>query len=163
MDIIDYIKLLYRANEIAKEAVDSGNNPFGALLIDEDGNILLEQGNEERNLGDATAHAERLLASKASTCYPKDKLWKCTLITTCEPCCMCMGAIYWANIGKVVYGVSEKQLLELTGSDEKNPTFDLNCRKVVNAGQKDIEIIGPINDELLIEEIVSLHKDFWNK
>lgn len=159
---MDYAKYLRMANEVAKEAVANGNNPFGAVLVDENGEVIMSQGNAEKDLGDATAHAERYLTSRTSQVFSKEKLWKCTLVTTCEPCCMCMGAIYWANIGHVVYGVSEKQLLELTGSDEKNPTFDLDCRTVVAAGQKDIEIVGPIDDPKLIEEIVELHRGFWN-
>ena len=49
---------------------------------------------------------------------------------------MCAGAIYWANIGRVVYGMTERRLLELTGSNEQNPTFDLPCREVFSRGQK---------------------------
>lgn len=157
---IEYLRI---ANEVAKESVKSGANPFGAILVDEDGTVLMRQGNAEKELNDATAHAERTLASRASQTYSKEKLWKCTLYTTFEPCCMCMGAIYWANIGHVVYGLSEKQLLELTGSDEKNPTFDLDCRTIVAAGQKDIEVVGPFDDPVLKEEIAALHRGFWNK
>ena len=57
---------------------------------------------------------------------------------------MCAGAIYWANIGRVVYGMTERRLLELTGSNEQNPTFDLPCREVFARGQKDIKVIGPV-------------------
>lgn len=54
---------------------------------------------------------------------------------------MCAGAIYWANIGRVVYGMTERRLLELTGSNEQNPTFDLPCRNVFACGQKEIEVV----------------------
>lgn len=57
---------------------------------------------------------------------------------------MCAGAIYWANIGRVVYGMTERRLLELTGSHEQNPTFDLPCREVFARGQKDIQVSGPV-------------------
>ena len=157
-----HIKYLRIANEAAKKSVESGANPFGAILVDEHGEVLMTQGNAEKELHDATAHAERTLASRASQTYSKDKLWKCTLYTTCEPCCMCMGAIYWANIGHVVYGLSETQLLEMTGSDEKNPTFNLDCRTIVAAGQKEIEVVGPVDDPALVEEITALHRGFWN-
>ena len=46
---------------------------------------------------------------------------------------MCAGAIYWANIGRVVYGMTERRLLQLTGSNEQNPTFDLPCREALCA------------------------------
>lgn len=58
---------------------------------------------------------------------------------------MCAGAIYWANIGRVVYGMTERRLLELTGSNEQNPTFDLPCRNVFACGQKEIEDVGPFS------------------
>ena len=73
---------------------------------------------------------------------------------------MCAGAIYWGNVGRVVYGVTEKRLLELTGDNEQNPTFNLPCRTVFAAGQKDIEVIGPFRD--IEDEVVEVHKGFWN-
>lgn len=155
---IDYLR---RANEVAQQAMDAGNNPFGALLADDEtGEILLEQGNAEHDTGDATAHAEMVLASRASRAIDRRRLRHCTLYTTCEPCPMCTGAIYWANIGRIVYGVSEQRLLELTGSDEKNPTFSMGAAKVIAAGQKEIGLEGPFPE--LEEEISQLHQGFWD-
>lgn len=151
---------LLRCVEISKNARKHGNTPFGALLIDEDGNILLEQENIEITKKDCAGHAETTLARRASHLYSKDFLWKCTLYTTAEPCAMCSGAIYWANIGKVVYGMTEKRLLELTGSNEQNPTFDLPCRTVFSAGQKEIEVIGPIPE--VEEEAAKVHEGYWD-
>ena len=158
---MDYIKYLRAANEIAKKAVETGNTPFGAVLVDENGEILMEQGNAAFELHDETSHAERMLATRASQTFDKEKLWKCTLVTTVEPCPMCTGAIYWANIGKIVYGMSEKRLLEMTGADDKNPTFDMGAEKVIAAGQKEIKVIGPFQE--VEEEIAELHKKFWRK
>ena len=100
------------------------------------------------------------LAARASHAYSRDFLWGCTLYTTAEPCAMCAGAIYWANIGRVVYGMTEKRLLELTGSDEQNPTFDLPCREVFARGQKNIQVIGPI--AAVEEEAAQVHIGYWN-
>ncbi|MBP5162186.1 MAG: nucleoside deaminase [Spirochaetales bacterium] len=158
---MDHIKYLLAANEVARKARENGNTPFGAVLVDENGNIVMEQGNAERDLHDATAHAERMLASRASQAFSKDFLAKCTLYTTFEPCCMCTGAIYWANIGRIVYGLTEKKLLELTGSDEKNPTFDISCRTILAAGQKDIEVLGPFEE--IASAVEEVHAGFWNK
>ena len=157
---MDHLKYLLAANEVAKKARENGNTPFGAVLVDDKGNIIMEQGNAEGDLHDATAHAERMLASRASQKYSKDFLWKCTLYTTFEPCCMCTGAIYWSNIGKIVYGLTEKRLLELTGSDEKNPTFNISCRTILAAGQKNIEVSGPFEE--IAAAVVEVHKGFWN-
>ena len=156
-----YEECLRLANAMAKKARQSGNTPFGAVLVDAGGVVLMEQGNEEGDLGDATAHAEMRLASRASRAFSKEKLWGCTLYTTCEPCPMCTGGIYWANIGRIVYGVSEKRLLELTGSDDKNPTFSMGAAAVIKAGQKPIELIGPVAN--VEAEIVEVHAGFWNK
>lgn len=155
-----HIEYLRKANEVAKRACGSGNTPFGAILVDADGKVLMEQGNAEHDLHDATAHAERVLASRASAAFDKKALWDCTLYTTCEPCPMCTGAIYWANIGHIVFGISETKLLEMTGSDDKNPTFNMGADKVIAAGQKDIECLGPFAE--VEEEIAAVHKGFWN-
>ena len=90
----------------------------------------------------------------------REFLWDCTLYTTAEPCAMCAGAIYWANIGRVVYGMTERRLLELTGSNEQNPTFDLPCREVFARGQKDIKVIGPV--EAVEVEAAKVHEGYWN-
>ena len=103
---MNHITYLLKANDIARKARANGNTPFGAVLVDSDGNVIMEQGNAEGDLHDATAHAERMLASRASQKYSKEFLWGCTLYTTFEPCCMCTGAIYWSNIGKIVYGLT---------------------------------------------------------
>lgn len=155
---IDYLRC---ANDAAKRARAAGNTPFGAVLVSPEGTVLLEQGNEEKKLGDATAHAEMLLASRASRTFSKDVLKDCTLYTTCEPCPMCTGAIYWSNIGHIVYGISEKRLLELTGSDEKNPTFSMGAEQVIRAGQKAITLEGPITE--MEPEITEVHRGFWSK
>lgn len=161
MDNINHIKYLKEALEVSKVSKEKGNTPFGAVLVDAAGKVVLRQGNAEGDSHDATAHAELTLASRASRMFDKKYLWECTLYTTVEPCPMCTGGIYWANIGTIVYGVSEKKLLELTGSDEKNPTFDMGAEKVIAAGQKDIRVIGPIPE--MEEEIVEVHKGFWGK
>ena len=151
---------LLAGNEVARKARAEGNTPFGAVLVDENGNIVMEQGNAERDLHDATAHAERMLASRASQTFSKDFLWKCTLYTTFEPCCMCTGAIYWANIGRIVYGLTEERLLQMTGADEKNPTFNISCRTIIAAGQKPIEILGPFPE--IADAVEEVHRGFWN-
>lgn len=150
---------LERAIEVSKEARESGNTPFGAILVDKEGNIIMEQGNIEITAKKCTGHAEASLAERASHEYSKEFLWDCTLYTTAEPCCMCAGAIYWANIGTVAYAMTEKRLLELTGSDEQNPTFDLPCRDVFSKGQKNITVIGPFPE--LEAKAAKVHEGYW--
>ena len=154
-------ELLRRCAEVAHKAMEDGNHPFGALLADGDGNILLEQGNAFTEGGSAY-HAETLLVLRAAKEYSPEFLSKCTLYTNFEPCCMCTGALYWANVRRLVFGATEKQLLEYTGSNDENPTFSLPSREVVKYGQKDITILGPTDDTDLIKEIVKDHIGFWD-
>lgn len=152
--------LLRRSFDVAKRARDAGDHPFGSLLVGPDGTVLKEQGNGFSSEGrDRTAHAERLLASWAARTFPLDHLARCTLYTSAEPCAMCAGAIYWAGIGRVVYGQSEAGLKRQTGSHEENPTLDLPCRTVFAAGQRPTEVIGP----LLEDEAAQLQADFWSQ
>ena len=100
---------LKRAIELSVKSRESGNTPFAALLVDKDGNIIMEQMNNEITEHKCTGHAETQLVERASHAYSKEFLWDCTLYTTAEPCAMCSGAIYWGNIGHVVYAMTEKR------------------------------------------------------
>ncbi len=81
------------------------------------------------------------------------------MVTTVEPCAMCAGTQYWANIGTLVYGMSERRLLDLTGNHAENLTMDLPSRTVLMAGQKAVQIIGPVPEVEV--EIAALHVNFW--
>jgi tRNA(Arg) A34 adenosine deaminase TadA len=155
----NHTSYLQRAVEISRNARTHGNTPFGALLAGPDGEILMEQENVEITQSLCTGHAETALAARASQIYSKEFLWDCTLYTTVEPCVMCAGAIYWANIGSIVYGMSEEKLHQLTGSDPQNPTFSLPCRDVVARGQKPIKVVGPFPE--LEEAIIQVHAGYW--
>lgn len=155
---LDHEAFLRLAFNVARRAREGGDHPFGSILVASDGTVLMEQGNGYTAEGrDMTAHAERLLATRASKAHPPDFLAGCTLYTSAEPCAMCAGAIYWAGIGRVVFGQSERDLKLQTGAHAENPTLDLPCRTVFAAGQRDIEVIGP----LLAEESAALQVDFW--
>ena len=149
------IAMLERAQALAQRAMDAGHHPFGALLIAADHEtVLMEQGNV-----DSVNHAEAVLAREASRRFSPAELWGCTLVTTVEPCAMCAGTQYWANIGRVVYGMEERSLLELTGKHAENPTLDLPCRDVFSRGQKNVQVIGPV--AAMAEPIAALHRRFW--
>jgi tRNA(Arg) A34 adenosine deaminase TadA len=161
MNIEDDIFFLREANKEAKQARAKGNTPFGAILVGPEQEVLLRQGNIEITEKDCTGHAETALVRKASKIYSKEFLWRCSLYSTFEPCAMCCGAIYWGNIGRLVYGTTEKKLLELTGDDDQNPTFDLPCRDILDKGQKKIKVVGPFPE--FEAESVEPHLGFWNK
>ena len=149
------LRHLRRANEVDLRAASMGRHPFGALLVAPDGEtVLAEQGNI-----DTVNHAESTLARTAADNWPGEYLARCTLVTTFEPCAMCTGTLYWANIGRVVYGASEEALLALTGNHEENPTLSLPCREVIARGQKAIEVIGPLPE--MEAELLAPHRNFW--
>ncbi|HEY1721137.1 MAG TPA: nucleoside deaminase [Magnetospirillaceae bacterium] len=147
---------LRHAIELARRSRANGNHPFAATLVGPDGALLMEQENGA-DTGDRTAHAERALMSRASKAYSADFLAGCTMYASAEPCAMCAGASYWAGIGRVVYGLSEKDLKALIGPHPENLTMDLPSRIVFEAGQRPIEVIGP----LLQTESRAVHDGFW--
>jgi tRNA(Arg) A34 adenosine deaminase TadA len=150
------IRLIRASIEIARKARNRGNHPFGALLVDEAGNIVLEAENTVVTEQDCTGHAETNLMRKASSKYDSDFLAKCTIYTSTEPCPMCTGAIFWANVRRVVYGLSEESLYEMIDWDSEDILY-LPCRELFQKGQKSIEVVGPI----LEDEAREVHLGFW--
>lgn len=149
------IAALYRADAVAQRAMAMGRHPFGALLVAPDGEtVLAEQGNI-----DTVNHAESTLARHAAASWPGAYLAQCTLVTTFEPCAMCAGTVYWAGIGRVVYGAEETDLLALTGNHPENPTLSLPCRAVFARGQRPVEVIGPVPEAA--PAMIETHRGFW--
>ncbi len=93
---------------------------------------------------------------QASQKYDKEFLAGCSLYTSTEPCPMCSGAIFWGNVRRVVYGLSENRLYELVG-EKSEEVLLLSCRNVFETGKKPVEVIGP----LLEEEAIKVHEGFW--
>lgn len=152
------LMFLRRAIELARKARSEGRHPFGALVVNEPGETVVEGlNNAVRPKGDPTQHAETVACSAAAKLLGEAELAKCTLYTSTEPCAMCAGAIYWTGIGRVVFGLSETGLMKYTGSHEENPTLDLPCREVFGRGQKKIAVEGP----LIEEEAGVVHEGFW--
>ena len=152
-------EFLRRSFDVARRAMTHGNHPFGAILVDENRKVLIETENGYMPAHDGTAHAERLLATQACRTLNVDVLRTATLYSSAEPCAMCAGAIYWAGIGRVVYGLSEHRLRAVTGNHPENPTLDMPCREVFKCGQRATEVVGP----LLEDEAEALHAGVWDK
>jgi tRNA(adenine34) deaminase len=149
------INLLRLAIDVARRAREKGNHPFGAVLTDEQGTVLLEAENTVNTAHDCTGHAELNLMRAASRQYSFDELSRCTLYTSTEPCPMCSGSIFWGGVGRIVYALSEDGLYAMTGdSPHKLP---VGCREVLAHGGRPIEILGPA----LEEEVRSVHAGFW--
>lgn len=151
------LRHLRRAQEVALRSVDLGHHPFGAILVGPDQEtVLLEQGNVS-----TVNHAESVLARTADLNFTPGYLWDCTLYTTVEPCAMCAATQYWANIGRLVYGMDERRLQDLTADSAENPTLDVPARYIYAHGRKAIEVIGPIPE--IEGEIAELHRRFWRR
>jgi tRNA(Arg) A34 adenosine deaminase TadA len=150
-------KIMMSAIEVAWKARNRGNHPFGAILVSEDGEILLSAENTVVTGKDKTGHAEINLVRAASKAFSPDFLARCSIYTSTEPCPMCAGAIYWGNMRRVVYGLSERRLRELVGIDHEE-VIRLPCRELFNRGNKSIQVVGPI----LEEEALEVHTNFWS-
>lgn len=94
---------MLRAIELSKESVKNGGGPFGAVIV-KDGEIIAESANSVTKDNDPTAHAEvntiRLACKNLNTFV----LSGCEIYSSCEPCPMCLGAIYWARLDKLYFG-----------------------------------------------------------
>jgi tRNA(Arg) A34 adenosine deaminase TadA len=148
---------LLQAVAVAADSRAHGNHPFGALLVDHDGRVLLTAENTVLTGSDATGHAETNLVRQATAAYSPDALAQATLYASTEPCAMCAGAIYWSGIGAVVYALAETELYELTGDDPSNPTLLLPCRTVFAAGRREVTVAGPFD----LEQARDVHAGFW--
>jgi tRNA(Arg) A34 adenosine deaminase TadA len=153
-------RFLRQSFGIAAQARAAGNHPFGALLVDARGQLVEVAQNTVVTGHDPTGHAETNLVRLAGAAQAERgvDLAGCTLYTSTEPCAMCAGAIHWAGIGRMVYGLSEKGLLEIVGpANDQIPTLDLPSRQVLAAGSRSIVVDGPF----LEDEARVVHDGFW--
>src|ERR1700722_3261647 len=115
------LTFLRQAIDLARAAREHGAHPFGALIVDATGQILVTaRNNAVPPKGDPTQHAERLACSLVGRQFTPAPPATATLYTSTEPCAMCSGAIYWTGIGRVVYALSEKGLYNLIDPAEEN-------------------------------------------
>jgi len=144
----DYIDRCY---VLAEQAVEHGNHPFGALLV-VDGEIVLEAQNTVLSDKDLTCHAELNLVRAAGHQFDRETINRATLYTSTEPCAMCAGAIYWAGLARLVFGVSGAVLGQIAGE-----SFVWSSAELFDRGNQKIEVIGPINAITGRK----LHQVFW--
>ncbi|MFD5731209.1 nucleoside deaminase [Streptomyces sioyaensis] len=148
---------LLAAIDLAASARQHGNHPFGALLTDATGSVLLTAENTVITEHDVTCHAETNLVRQASPTLTPDQLAEARLYTSTEPCAMCSGAIYWSGIRRVVYALAATDLNVLAGADPDEPQLDLPCRQIFAAGGNTVEVSGPY----LYEEAAAVHLGYW--
>lgn len=144
-------RLIRHAIELARQARDAGNHPFGALLA-LDGAVVLTAQNTVNTDRDPTAHAETNLVAAAIRRLSRDELRRSVLYTSCEPCAMCAGTIYWAGIRTLVYGLAAVDLATLTRRD-----FVVPCAELFARARDPVAITGP----LLPDEAREVHLGYW--
>ena len=138
-------ELMRRAIKLSEQSVRSGGGPFGAVIA-KDGNIIAEGNNRVTLNIDPTAHAEVSAIRNACQQSKTFDLSGCEIYTSCEPCPMCLGAIYWAHIDKIYYGCDRKDArnigfdddfiydeIPLKPEDRKKPSEELLRNEALNA------------------------------
>jgi tRNA(Arg) A34 adenosine deaminase TadA len=144
-DALDHERFIRAAIQEAASAKEQGNPPFGAVLVASDGTVMGRAGNTEGHTGDCTGHAETNLVRTASQRYDHESLRRATLYASTEPCAMCAGAIFWARIGRVVFGLRAERHYEMKG--ESGRQLRLACREVLDRGNHEVEVIGPVLED----------------
>jgi tRNA(Arg) A34 adenosine deaminase TadA len=144
-------RLVRQAIELARQARQAGNHPFGALLA-LDGNVVLTGQNTIATDRDPTAHAESNLVSEAIRRLTPDQIRRSVLYSSCEPCAMCVGKMYWAGIRSIVYALPSEQLAALAARD-----FVIPCRELLSRSRDVVQIVGP----MLVDEAREVHLGFW--
>ncbi len=140
------------AFRLASAARARGDEPFGALLVNND-TVVAAARNAIITTGDVTQHAELRLISKASHDLDESTRTAATLFTSTEPCAMCAGAIYWAGIARIVFGFPAVSLEEMTGGTG----LRMPSRTVLGNASRSISIEGP----LLEAEARTVHDGYW--
>lgn len=139
-------RLLRAAIALSAQARAAGNQPYGALLADAQGRVLLEAGNTQVTDHDCTGHAELNLMRETSRRFAPAELSTCTVYASGEPCPMCAGAIYWGGVRRVVFSLSIESMTVLGGTDADE--LALHCRDVLARGTHRVEVLGPaLEDE----------------
>ena len=149
--LITHDEFVRQAIALASQARAAGNHPFGALLT-LDGQVVLTATNSVITEGDPTAHAETNLVAAAIRQLSPDEIGRAVLYTSCEPCAMCVGKMYWAGIRAVVYGLSSQELAVLAG-----PDFLVPCRDLFQRAIEPVAVIGPV----LTDEARAVHEGYW--
>lgn len=147
------LKHLERCVELAKNALEKGDEPFGSVLVSADGEVLFEDHNHVSG-GDHTQHPEFAIARWAANNMSPEERSKSTVYTSGEHCPMCAAAHGWVGLGRIVYASSSEQLVQwLTElGAPQSPVRNLPIQDVV----RDTKVDGPVPE--LAEKVYELHR-----
>ncbi|MEO1514104.1 MAG: nucleoside deaminase [Bacteroidota bacterium] len=130
-----------QVNELALQSAQKGFAPFAALLV-KDGKVVAASLDKCIQYSDPTSHAELILISEFCREHQLISLEGYSMYCNVEPCVMCSGAIHWARISRLVYGVNQKSLQSVSKGKQKP-----SCRELINVGKEKTTISGPILEE----------------
>src|SRR5690554_667039 len=152
------LKHLRRCIELAKTALEKGDEPFGSVLVSGDGEVLAEDHNHVAG-GDHTQHPEFALARWAAENLTPEERSKATVYTSGEHCPMCAAAHGWVGLGRIVYASSSEQLVQWMKEMGVPPTRvkNLPIQEVI----RDTIVDGPVPE--LAEQIRQLHQQYYAK
>lgn len=144
---------LARAVDLAEQAMLSGDEPYGSVLVSAQGEVLFEDHNHVAG-GDGTQHPELAIARWAAAHLTPEERAAATVYTSGEHCPMCAAAHGWVGLGRIVYASSSEQLAQWSAEldDHPGPVATLPIRTVVPAADVD----GP--DDELAERVRDLHR-----
>ncbi|WP_457616913.1 nucleoside deaminase [Lutibacter sp.] len=147
------LQFMKRAIELANEGMKSNaGGPFGAVVV-KDGEIIAEGYNSVTSVNDPTAHAEVVAIRKACEKLETFQLKDCVIYTSCEPCPMCLGAIYWARPEKVFYACNR----------EDAAAIDFDDQFIYNEIEKNIEDRQIKFVQLMQKEALTVFDNWKNK
>ena len=150
--------LLARVFEIAVEARERGDHPFGALLA-VDGEVVAEAGNRVGSDRDITAHAELTLVRDLERAGKLHLLAQGVFYASCEPCPMCVGAMFWAGAREVAFGLSHERLNQLANHTDADPFgFTISAPEIGGRANPPMIFDGPHSED----EAARVHEGFWH-
>jgi tRNA(Arg) A34 adenosine deaminase TadA len=151
-------EFLRRAIALSEEAVASGGRPFGAVICDGEGQIVAEARSVAPvDPRDWTAHSEIQALRAASAAMSWESLGHATIDASGEPCPMCAAAIYWCNIRRLVFSVSEPAMRSLREPYERAAGIAMRCEEIFARCGRRVDVIGP----LIEHEGLPVHRLFW--
>ena len=136
----------------SRAAMAAGNMPYGAVLVSPAGKQLFSAQNNQVVSGDCTGHAETALVREATAALGADAVRGATVYASGEPCAMCAGAMFWAGIGRVVFGIPQAVMAEVAGGD----LLPIGCAAVLAGSTPPVVVEGP----LLQDEAVAVLREF---